>query len=68
MQIWISIATYLINAILHKLLKPPGALYRTMQLLSIRPFEKDYVNALPMKTAHKTVVSHDSNPMNLFPL
>jgi hypothetical protein len=39
-QIWIAITTYLMVAILHKQLNLPGTLHRTLQLLSIHPFEK----------------------------
>ncbi len=39
-QIWIAISVYLMIAILHKQLKLPGTLHRTLQLLSVHPFEK----------------------------
>lgn len=39
-QIWIAVAVYLMVAILHKELKIPGTLYRTLQILSVHPFEK----------------------------
>lgn len=39
-QIWIAVTVYLIVAILHKELKLPGSLHRTMQILSVHPFEK----------------------------
>jgi hypothetical protein len=39
-QIWIAMATYLIVAIIHKQLSLPGTLHRTLQLLSVHPFEK----------------------------
>lgn len=39
-QIWITVAVYLMVAILHKQLDLPGTLHRTFQLLSIHPFEK----------------------------
>ena len=39
-QIWIAVAVYLMVAILHKQLSLPGTLHRTLQLLSVHPFEK----------------------------
>jgi hypothetical protein len=39
-QIWIAVAVYLMVAILHKQLALPGSLHRTLQLLSVHPFEK----------------------------
>ena len=39
-QIWIAVSTYLMITILHKQLKLPGTLHRTLQLLSVHPFEK----------------------------
>jgi len=38
-QIWIAVAVYLMVAIIHKQLNLPGTLHRTLQLLSVRPFE-----------------------------
>jgi transposase len=45
-QIWIAVAVYLLVAILHKELKLPGSLHRTMQILSVHPFEKVPINQL----------------------
>ena len=39
-QIWIAVAVYLMVAILHKQLALPGTLHRTLQLLSVHPFDK----------------------------
>jgi hypothetical protein len=39
-QIWIAVTVYLIVAIIHKQLNLPGTLHRTLQLLSVHPFEK----------------------------
>ena len=39
-QIWIAIGVYVMIAILHKDLKLPGSLNRTLQILSVQPFEK----------------------------
>jgi hypothetical protein len=67
-QIWIAIATYLIIAILHKQLKLPGTLHRTLQLLSVHPFEKVTLNELLMETDHRTFINSDPNQLNLFEL
>ncbi|MDL5051089.1 IS4 family transposase, partial [Oscillatoria amoena NRMC-F 0135] len=39
-QVWIAVASYLIVAIIHKTLALPSSLHRTLQLLSVHPFEK----------------------------
>lgn len=65
-QIWIAVSTYLIIAILHKQLKLPGTLHRTLQLLSVHPFEKVTLNELLMKTDHRTFINSDPNQLNLF--
>ena len=51
-QIWIGVSTCLIIAILHKQLKLPGTFHRTLQLLSVHPFEKVTLNGLLMETGH----------------
>jgi hypothetical protein len=53
-QIWIAVCTYLIIAILHKQLKLPGTLHRTLQILSVHPFEKVPLNELLTETNHRT--------------
>jgi hypothetical protein len=45
-QIWIAVSVYLMLAILHKELKLPGSLHRTMQILSVHPFEKVHIHQL----------------------
>ncbi len=45
-QVWIAVTVYLLVAILHKELKLPGTLHRTMQILSVHPFEKVPINQL----------------------
>ena len=67
-QIWIAISTYLIIAILHKQLKLPGTLHRTLQLLSVHPFEKTTLNELLMETDHRSFINSDPNQLNLFEL
>ncbi|MFI0347247.1 MAG: IS4 family transposase [Chthoniobacterales bacterium] len=52
-QIWISITTYVIITILHKELKLPGNLHRTLQLLSVHPFGKIAIDQLLTKRGFK---------------
>ena len=65
-QIWIAVSTYLIIAILHKQFKLPGTLHRTLQLLSVHPFEKVTLNELLMETDHGTFIDSDHNQLNLW--
>lgn len=65
-QIWIAVRTYLMIAILHKQLKLPGTLHRTLQILSVHPFEKVPLNELLTETNHRTFINSDPNQLNLF--
>ena len=65
-QIWIAVCTYLLIAILHKQLKLPGTLHRTLQILSVHPFEKVPLNELLTETNHRTFINSDPNQLNLF--
>jgi hypothetical protein len=65
-QIWIAVSTYLMIAILHKQLKLPGTLHRTLQLLSVHPFEKVPLNELLTETDHRSFINSDPNQLNLF--
>ena len=65
-QIWIAICTYLIIAILHKRLKLPGTLHRTLQVLSVHPFEKVPLTELLMETDPRTCINQDPNQLDLF--
>lgn len=67
-QIWIAVTTYLMVAILHKQMKLPGTLHRTLQLLSVHPFEKMPLNELLTETDHRTLDGSDCNQLNLFDL
>jgi hypothetical protein len=58
-QIWIAIAVYLMVAILHKQLSLPGTLHRTLQLLSVHPFEK-----APMHELLTEIDFKPSQPLN----
>lgn len=61
-----SLGTYLMIATLHKQLKLPGTLHRTLQLLSVHPFEKVPLNELFTETDHRYFISLDPNQFNLF--
>ena len=65
-QIWIAVCTYLMIAILHKQLKLPGTLHRTLQVLSVHPFEKVPLNELLTETDHRTFIEPNPNQLNLF--
>ena len=65
-QIWIAVAVYLIVAILHKQLKVPGSLHRTMQILSIHPFEKTPIYQLLTETYTQSYTGDHSNQLLLW--
>lgn len=67
-QIWIAISVYLMVAILHKQLSLPGTLHRTLQLLSVHPFEKVPVHELLTETDFKPTPLLDRNQLTLFNL
>jgi hypothetical protein len=67
-QIWIAMATYLMVAILHKELKLPGNLSRTLQILSVHPFEKIALHELLMKHEFRNPDTSTHNQMELFDL
>jgi hypothetical protein len=60
--------TYLLVAILHKELKLPGSLHRTLQILSVHPFEKIALHELLMKNEIKNSDEAFFNQMELFDL
>ncbi len=60
--------TYLLVAILHKELKLPGSLQRTLQILSDHPFEKIALHELLMKNEIKNSDAANFNQMELFDL
>jgi len=65
-QIWIAVTTYLMVAIIHKQMKLPGTLHRTLQLLSVHPFEKMPLNELLTETGHRTFDDDNPNQLILF--
>ena len=67
-QIWIAISVYLMVAILHKQLSLPGTLHRTLQLLSVHPFEKMPIHELLTETDFRPAEMSDCNQLLLFNL
>ncbi len=64
-QIWTAVSTYLMIAMIDKQLKLPGTLHRTLQLLSVHPFEKVTLNELLTETDHGSFIDSDPNQLNL---
>ena len=67
-QIWIAVSVYLMVAILHKRLELPGGLHRTLQLLSVHPFEKVPIHELLTEPDSRTLEPLDSNQLTLWNL
>jgi hypothetical protein len=67
-QIWIAITVYLMVAILHKQLNLPGTLHRTLQLLSVHPFEKVALHELFTETKFKLSPAENANQLLLLDL
>ena len=67
-QIWIAVCVYLMVAILHKQWKLPGTLHRTLQLLSVHPFEKAPLRELLTETNFSPYTTHNPNQLTLFDL
>ena len=65
-QIWISVAVYVMIAILHKQLKLPGTLHRTLQILSVHPFEKMTLQELLTETTFNPLMMTNSNQLTLW--
>jgi Transposase DDE domain/Domain of unknown function (DUF4372) len=64
-QIWIAITVYLMVAILHKQLNLPGTLHRTLQLLSVHPFEKVPLHELFTESEFKPAAGNNANQLLL---
>jgi hypothetical protein len=67
-QIWIAVAVYVMVAILHKQLNLPGSLHRTLQLLSVHPFEKVSIHELLTENNFSSIGSANHNQLLLWPL
>ena len=67
-QIWIAVCVYLMVAIIHKELNLPGTLHRTLQLLSVHPFEKMTLHELLTENYFKHLEPLDYNQLLLWTL
>jgi len=67
-QIWIAVSVYLLVAIIHKQLNLPGTLHRTLQLLSVHPFEKVPLHELLAETVFNSLQPVNSNQLLLWDL
>jgi hypothetical protein len=65
-QIWIAVAVYVMIAILHKELKLPGTLHRTLQILSVHPFEKVTLHELLTEPDFNTSTMTTPNQLTLW--
>ena len=65
-QIWIAVAVYLMVAILHKELKLPGSLHRTMQILSVHPFAKEPIDQLLANSSAESFANDNPNQLLLW--
>ena len=66
--IWIAITVYLLLASLHKQLNLPGTRHRTLQLLSVHPFEKVPLHELFRESEFKISQAVDVNQLLLLDL
>lgn len=67
-QIWIAVCVYLMVAIIHKQLKLPGTLHRTLQILSVHPFEKVSIHELLTEIDYRHLEPLNSNQLTLWDL
>ncbi len=65
-QVWIAVSIYVLIAILHKELKLPGSLHRTLQILSVHPFEKIPLHQLLTETPDNFMDAHNPNQLWLW--
>jgi hypothetical protein len=65
-QVWIAVSIYVLIAILHKELKLPGSLHRTLQILSVHPFEKIPLYELLTETPDNFMDTQNSNQLWLW--
>ena len=65
-QVWIAVSIYVLIAILHKELKLPGSLHRTLQILSVHPFEKIPLHELLTETPDNFMDTHNPNQLSLW--
>ena len=63
-QIWIAVGVYVMIAIMHKELKLPGSLNRTLQILSVQPFEKVPIHEILTEVDPRIQYESDCNQLN----
>jgi hypothetical protein len=65
-QVWIAVSIYVLIAILHKELNLPGSLHRTLQILSVHPFEKIPLHELLTETPNNFMDTQNPNQLWLW--
>jgi len=65
-QVWVAVSIYVLIAILHKELRLPGSLHRTLQILSVHPFEKIPLHELLTETPDNFMDTHNPNQLWLW--
>jgi hypothetical protein len=65
-QIWIAVSTYLLVAIVKKMLKIELSLYQILQILSVTLFEKMPILQLLTNNDYPIVIYDNPNQLNLF--
>jgi hypothetical protein len=65
-QVWTAVSIYVLIAILHKELKLPGSLHRTLQILSVHPFEKIPLHELLTETPDNFMDTQNPNQLWLW--
>jgi len=65
-QVWIAVSIYVLIAILHKELSLPGSLHRTLQILSVHPFEKIPLHQQLTETPDNFMDTHNPNQLWLW--
>ncbi len=65
-QIWIAVSTYLLVAIMKKMLKIERSLYTILQILSLTVFEKLPILQVLTDSKYTNIVCNNPNQLNLF--
>ncbi|MGC2579981.1 MAG: IS4 family transposase [Terrimicrobiaceae bacterium] len=65
-QVWTAVSVYVLVAIIRKRLNLALSLHSMLQILSVRPFDKESLIQLLTESAAAQNASHDPNQLNLF--
>jgi hypothetical protein len=65
-QVWTAVSVYVLVAIIRKRLNLALSLHSMLQILSVRPFDKEPLIQLLTESAAAQNASHDPNQLNLF--